>query len=139
MDRVGLRQIGVFAALGAVIWFAVTLLLRFFVVQEITDGPWRLALYGLGVPSGALVMWVFHLAGARKGQMFTAIAIGTMVAVILDGLAIGWARGIYGSDPSRVTDAAGVILWGAGIGMLMALWLDLRKTRRPTLDARRLD
>lgn len=126
MPEITLRQGLIFAGLGAVLWLAVALPLRGFVAAELTAGPWRWFLYALGAPAGLLALGLFRLAGARRGQYFAVISVGTLVALMLDGLAMGWARGLYGTDPARVADAAGTILWGAGVGMLIALWADRR-------------
>jgi len=126
MPGITMRQGLIFAGLGAVLWLAVALLLRGFVAAELTAGPWRWFLYALAGPAGLLALGMFRLAGARRGQYFAAISLDTLVALMLDGLAMGWARGLYGTDPARIADAAGTILWGAGLGMLIALWADRR-------------
>ncbi len=47
----------------------------------------------------------------------------TMVAICLDGLAFGFFPGLYGAAEAHRLGAAGLVLWGGGVGMVLAyLW-----------------
>jgi len=121
-----LLQILRFAAIGAAFWLIAALMLRGFIRWEMTEGGWRVVLYALTVPVTVGFLVMIRFAGAARGQMFAAAGVVTLTAALLDGLALGWARGLYGAEAARVTDAAGVLLWGVGLGLLFALWWDRR-------------
>jgi hypothetical protein len=49
------------------------------------------------------------------------MSAGTMAAAMCDGIAITWAPWLYGGVGPGLAPAAAWILWGAGVGMLIAL------------------
>jgi len=72
------------------------------------------------------VLLARRIGRLAPGQLVPAYALATATALLLDGLAISFARPLYGSDP---TGAAAAILWGAGMGIMLSFVLDLRRAR----------
>eukprot|EP01100_Stratorugosa_tubuloviscum_P002301 TRINITY_DN1534_c0_g1_i2.p1 TRINITY_DN1534_c0_g1~~TRINITY_DN1534_c0_g1_i2.p1 ORF type:complete len:123 (-),score=62.38 TRINITY_DN1534_c0_g1_i2:115-483(-) len=56
-----------------------------------------------------------------KAQKVEGIAIGTAVAVILDGIAHAYWPGIYGGE-ANIRRSAAWILWGGGWGILSSFY-----------------
>ncbi len=119
------RQFWMAALNGAVLWLAAALLLRWLGPLGIHEGSARVILYALVVPGTyPFNLLIQKLAGLQKGQMVQALALGTAVATLLDGIALAWFPGLYGTGMEMHMGAATVILWGAGVGILLAFWMD---------------
>lgn len=119
------RQMWLSAINGAVLWLAAALLLRWLGPMGIHDGMARVVLYVLVVPGTyPFNLLIRRIAGLSKGQTVHALALGTGVATLLDGVALAWFPSLYGTGLPIHLGAATVILWGAGVGILIAFWMD---------------
>jgi hypothetical protein len=122
--RIGLsgRQFGVCVGLGALLWLVAALLLRFLGPMGIYDGMARVWLYLLIIPGTfPFLLMVERVAGLGRAQLFTGVAVVTMAAMFLDGVALAWFPGLYGATVPLHAGAGGTILWGAAVGMALAL------------------
>jgi hypothetical protein len=121
------RQLAILAAMGAILWFAAAMLIRVLGPMGIYDGSNRLWLYLLVIP-GTLpfVMLVRRSAGLAPRQHGIGMAVGTASATLLDGVALAWFPGLYADTVELVAAAGAVILWGAGVGLVLGLLLDRR-------------
>jgi glutamate/tyrosine decarboxylase-like PLP-dependent enzyme len=70
------------------------------------------------------------LARLQAGQMVQAMAMGTGTATVMDGIALAWFPDLYGAGAALHAGAGGTILWGGGVGLLLAFWFD-RARRSP--------
>lgn len=119
------RQVWIAALNGAVLWLAAALLLRWLGPMGIHDGSGRVILYALVVPgSYPLNHLIKAIARLERGQMVQALALGTAVATLLDGVALAWFPTLYGVGIEMHMGAATVILWGAGVGIVLAFWME---------------
>ena len=119
------RQVWIAALNGAVLWLAAALLLRWLGPMGIHDGAARVILYALVVPGTyPFNLLIKAIARLERGQMVQALALGTAVATLLDGIALAWFPTLYGIGIEMHMGAATVILWGAGVGILLAFWMD---------------
>lgn len=128
-ERLGLTGGQVISCLvqGAVLWLAAALLLRWLGPMGIYEDPSRILLYLLVIPgTWPFVIQVEKLAKLRRDQVFTGMAVGTMMAVLLDGLALAWFPRLYGETIEMWAGAGAAILWGAGVGLALG-WLRTRK------------
>ncbi len=126
----GLPGMGMMAALGAVFWFGFAMFVRVLEPFGLLQGGARAVMFVIAVPI-VLVM----IPGARAVLRYPAermteiIGIITAFAILLDGLAFGFFPAIYGSDPAHQIAGAGLILWGGGLGILVAYAIQMRAGR----------
>ncbi|MDA0962739.1 MAG: hypothetical protein O2898_07460 [Proteobacteria bacterium] len=119
------RQMSGAALCGLVLWLAAALLLRVIGPMGVYDGAARVALYLAIIPGTVPVLWLMRrLARLQAGQMVPAMAMGTGTATIMDGIALAWFPDLYGAGVALHAGAGGTILWGGGIGLLLAFWCD---------------
>ena len=132
------RQMSVAALCGLVLWLPPALLLR--VIGPLAgrpspvsltgpmgvyDGAARVVLYLAIIPGTVPVLWLMRaLARLQAGQMVQAMAIGTGTATVVDGIALAWFPDLYGAGVALHAGAGGTILWGGGVGLLLAFWFD---------------
>ncbi len=115
------RQLAIVAASGAVLWLAAALLLRWINAQDGFSGGGRLLIYAVLVPGTLPFVYLLRWLGRLEpAQLLPGVAITTTTALLLDGIATAWFPALYGASPQQVLDAAAAILWGAGVGMVLA-------------------
>lgn len=128
-ERIGLTggQIVSCLAQGAVLWLVFALLLRWLGPMGIYEGSLKVAIYLLAIPlTVPVVFQVEKLAKLRRDQVFTGMAVGTMAAILLDGLALGFFPRLYGETVELWAGAGALILWGGGVGMALG-WLRTKR------------
>lgn len=111
--------------IGAVLWFGAAMLLRILGPMGIYEGRARVWLYLLVIPG----TWPFvpltrRLASLAPGQIAIGLATATATATLIDGVALAWLPWIYGETIELIAGAGAVILWGAGVGLVLGLVLD---------------
>lgn len=110
------------ALIGAILWFAAALLCGWLGPRGAYEGWSRVLLYLAVVPGTVpFVPVVQRFAGLARVQMGLGMGFATAAAVLLDGLALAWWPGLYGG-PDYVAGAGAVILWGAGVGVMLGHW-----------------
>jgi hypothetical protein len=124
-DDTGFRptawQIATLAILGAVLWLAAALLLRLLAPLGVYDGAARVVLYAMIVPgTWPFVLLLVRLARLPRAQAVPAVALALAVAMLLDGIALAWLPGLYGTSPDHLAGAGAAILWGAGVFLVLA-------------------
>ncbi len=109
-------------AVGVSLW-----LIFIFVVQSI---PWAfdgglnsvlLFILTIALTYG-FVLFLKRAVSLTPQTVFVAVSLATFPALLLDGLVFTFLSGWYGPTEEHVRYGAGFILWGAGMGMLIA-WL----------------
>lgn len=109
-------------AVGVSLW-----LMFIFVVRSIPwafDGGMSSALlFLLTVPlTYGFVVFLKRAVSLTPQTVFAAVSLATFPALLLDGLVFTFLSEWYGPTEEHVRYGAGFILWGAGMGMLIA-WL----------------
>lgn len=119
------RQMSVLLGIGTVLWLGAGLLLNALAAAGMLAGGARLIVYALVVP-GTLpfVLMTRWLAGLAAGQLFAGVAVVTMTALLIDGVAVAFAPWIYGETETQVLAASAAVLWGAGVGLVLAALLN---------------
>ena len=116
--------------LGVVLWFAAALAVRAGESVGFFSSVASVFAFAVAIPvcwlSVAMVRKVTRL---KAGQALPGIAFGTMIATFCDGIALTWARNLYGSDPLHTTFGAAWILWGVGLFLLFGYRADQRPAR----------
>lgn len=107
--------------MGAALWFLAALILRTVVPMGALEGSARAITYALVIP-GTLPFVVLTrlLVKLRHDQIAIGIAVVTATALLIDGIVVAWFPGIYSNDIRHVANCAAAILWGAGVGLVLA-------------------
>ena len=113
------RQWLILVALGVALWFGAILLIRALESMGALRTPWVAFTYLLVVPgTWPFVVLARRIASLRQDQTATGLAIVTLTAALLDGIALTAAPAVYGADPVA---AGAVLLWGVGVGLLLGV------------------
>lgn len=114
------KQTAILVIYGAVLWFGAAMLVRATAAGGALDGSARLLTYVLVVPGTIPAVWLGQrLASLARQQLPVGLAVATATALLLDGVALAWFPWLYGSDPRVLLGGAAVILWGAGVGLVL--------------------
>ena len=122
-------RILLFTALGVVFWFNAVLIIRFCGATVFTAGnPWLLLFFGLAIPLTLLSLLITKaVARLRLADLLEPVVIMTLTAAMLDGLALAWFRSLYSGSFEVALHGAAWILWGAGLGLLLAYLFSKRR------------
>jgi len=119
------KQLFVFVLYGVAGWLTAALLLRVLGPTGIYEGGLRVLVYALIIPGTVPVVWlVGKLAAARPGQLYPGFALSSGIATLCDGVALAWFPTLYGASVDLHAGAGGTILWGVGVGIVLALVMD---------------
>lgn len=126
-NRLGLtnRQSFMLIAIGFILWFIAAMILRAIAPMGALEGTFRAVTYALVIP-GTLpfVLLTRRLVKLGQDQIGIAIAVVTATALLIDGVAVAWFPGVYSDETKDVADCAATILWGAGVGLVLAFILN---------------
>lgn len=107
---------------GIILWFIAAMIVRFIGPMGAFEGIALLITYGLVIPGTIpFVMIGQRLMGLQKGQVAGSLMIITATALLLDGIALNFFRDLYGSDPVTIMAGAALIMWGAGVGLVLGI------------------
>ncbi len=123
VNRIGLShgQTVLLVILGAALWFLAAVILRVIAPMGALEGNMRAVTYALVIPCTLpFVLLVRFLVRLRPDQLFTGVGVATMTALLIDGIVIAYVPAVYGGSLPQVTNCAAIILWGAGLGILLA-------------------
>lgn len=115
--------------LGAVFWFAAAMIIRFCGESVFTEGNnYRILAFILLFPlSYVFILITQKVADLQSNELLNSVAIVTMTAMFLDGIALTWFRGLY-SDKYEVSHyGAAFILFGVGVGLLLSYLMNKEK------------
>jgi hypothetical protein len=127
VNRIGLSpgQTVLLVVLGAALWLLAAIILRVIAPMGALEGTMRAITYALVIPgTWPFVLLVRLLVRLRPDQLVTGVGVATMTALIIDGIVIAYFPAVYGGSLPQVTNCAAIILWGAGVGMLLACILN---------------
>lgn len=119
------RKIVLSVTLGAIFWFVAALIVRFsgdsvFAENNLYIIPMFVMLFPLSYFFILISLKVAHL---QKSELIKSVSIITLTAMLLDGIALTWFRGLY-SDKYEVSHhGAAFILFGVGVGLSLAYFL----------------
>jgi hypothetical protein len=122
-----MTQIIISALFGASLWFLAAMIVRALGPIGALAGVTRMITYALVIPGTVpAVIMGQKLARLARGQILPGVAVMTMTALLLDGVAFAWFPALYSRDPAILIAGAAVILWGAGIGLVIGFVMDSR-------------
>lgn len=121
-DTLTPRQGAVAIGIGVGLWFVAALTVQFGAPIGLFGPTASAIVFALTIPIGwVTVVATKKVAALNSRQILPAIAAGTVAAACCDGIALTWARGLYGTDPAQIVLGAAWILWGVGCILLFAL------------------
>jgi hypothetical protein len=123
VNRIGLTisQTILLISIGAALWLLAAIILRFIAPMGALEGTARLITYALVIPGTVpFVILTKMIVRLLPHQLFTGVAVVTTTALLIDGVVIAWFPAVYGGALPQVTNCAAVILWGAGVGLVLA-------------------
>jgi hypothetical protein len=120
-------QVAALVASGIALWYLTALMLRFLVPQGAFEGYWALLSYALVVPGTVpFVHALRRIGGLPHDRVAYGITVATASALLMDGVAVRWFPGIYGETAADVATAAGAVMWGAGVALVLGLAMNRR-------------
>lgn len=111
--------------LGAAFWFTAAMIIRFFGDSVFTEGNnYRILAFVLLFPlSYVFILITQKIADLQSNELLNSISIVTLTAMLLDGIALTWFRGLY-SDKYEVSHyGSASILFGVGVVLLLVYLL----------------
>ena len=123
VNRIGLTisQTILLISIGAALWLLAAIILRFIAPMGALEGTARLITYALVIPGTVpFVILTKMIVKLLPHQLFTGVAVATTTALLIDGVVIAWFPAVYGGALPQVTNCAAAILWGAGVGLVLA-------------------
>jgi hypothetical protein len=114
---------------GVILWFLAAMIVRYIGPMGAFVGHALLITYALVIPGTVpFVIIGQRLMGLDKGQIASAIMMITATALLLDGIAFNFFRSLYGTDPKIIMAGAALILWGAGVGLVLGMIMGASKS-----------
>lgn len=84
-------------------------------------------IYLLGIPiTGGFVYITKTVSNLNYSELLKPIVVVTLTAACLDGIALAWFRQLYSQSFEVALHGAALILWGVGLGLVVAFILDIR-------------
>jgi hypothetical protein len=109
-------------AYGVLLWFLAAMIVRYIGPMGAFVGNALWITYALVIPGTVpFVILGQILMGLDKAQVASSIMIITATALLLDGIAFNFFRSLYGSEPAIIMAGAALILWGAGVGLVLGM------------------
>ncbi len=103
-------------ALAVGFWIAGVLLIRFTPWIWAEVGLWSLLAFAAALPMAWLTVWLSARMGAFvPAEQPRAIAFMCWAALLMDGVALMWAPGLYGQPSEALHRAAAFLLWTFGL------------------------
>ena len=107
--------------LGAALWLTAAMIVHF-LPQLLDGGIGTLIMFGVSIPNAFITIWLFEkLVKPAPGELLPSVTWGTLTALLLDGTAISFAPGIYAGVSSATQYGAALIMFGAGIILLLTI------------------
>lgn len=126
-NRIGLTsgQTAVLMVIGAALWCLAAIVLRIVAPMGALEGAARAITYALIIPGTLPFVFLTRiLARLRQDQIAIGVAVVTATALLIDGIIVAWFPVVYGGALPQVTDCAAAILWGAGVGLVLAFMMN---------------
>ncbi len=126
-NRLSARQFALLVLMGAVFWFVAALIVRWTAASWVGNDALTALVFALVIPGTVPALFMgTRLAGVGRDRFQAAAALMTGAAALLDGVALNWFPTLYGSDPAHWLGGAAVILWGAGVALMLGFVLERR-------------
>ncbi len=117
-----------YVALGAVLWLVAALFIRV-VGQPLFSlaNRWLYALFAACFPVGwLLIVTCLALGRVSRSAALVPVTLMCVTSLLLDGIAISRFPSLYGTSPEHVMLGAAWLLWGVGVVLGIALYMERR-------------
>jgi len=112
------------SALSVGLWVVGVLAVHFAAPFGVFGAPFAAILLIATIPLAWLTV---RLAGRfSPGRIVEAVALASMPALVLDGLALTWMPAVYSVDAGEQRAAAAWLLWFVGVSLAIAIWKSFR-------------
>jgi hypothetical protein len=116
------RRVAILAAIGAALWLAAALFIRWAGPMGAFRGAWVFVVYAAAIPATLpAIPMGRRAAGLPRDRVLAAVCVMCASALFLDGIALAGFRSLYGSDPAVILGGAAWILWGVGVALALGL------------------
>jgi hypothetical protein len=125
-------KIVLFVLLGTAFWNLAACIIKFWGESVFSAGNPKLILFFfLAIPLTVASMYISAFIGKLKVcELLAPVVIMTITATFLDAFALVYFRYIYSESFEVAMHGAAWILWGAGVGLLLSFYLDIRVKKR---------
>jgi hypothetical protein len=122
-------KIALFVVLGIVFWFNAAMIVRFLGDNCLTENnPKLILMFLFAFPVTGITFYLTKVISKLEySELLRPIVIMTFTATLCDGIALTWFRQLYSDSFEIAMHGAGLIFWGAGLGLLFAYILESRR------------
>ncbi len=115
-----------FITLGVIFWLNGVVLVRQLGEAMLTlNNPYRFWAFILAIPVTIFSLIITkYISKLEYSNLLRPVVIMTFTATLLDGLAFAFYRSLYSNSVEVALNGAALILWGAGLGLLFAYYLE---------------
>ena len=115
-------------ATSVVLWVLGVIMIRFMAPFGLFAPRFSVALLLVTLPLAWGTVQLVERIGGGRTELLAATAVACVPAALLDGLAMTWARPIYGAAAMPLQAPAVWLLWFLGVSLAVALWRQMRHT-----------
>jgi Family of unknown function (DUF5367) len=122
---------GLFIITGIALWLEALLFIRWEgATLFITGNPWLSLLLVACIPIAWMIVQITAVVAKVDGEdLFRAISLMALTALLLDGVGLIWFQDWYGLKPAGLVLAAASLLWGVGVSLSVGYWVAHRPVR----------
>jgi hypothetical protein len=111
----------VLLGLGVAFWVSGVVGVHFLAPLGVFSGRWSWALLvGTGPAAWGTVRLIKRVSGVAGGALPGAVAMVSMPALLLDGVAMTWAPFVYVGDAAAQRAVGAWLLWFVGVSLVVA-------------------
>jgi hypothetical protein len=118
------KQLAFCVSYGLALWLGAIFLVRAIGPMGAFSG-WGLIISFVALIPGTIpaVLLTRRVMGPLKDQMLMGVTIISTIALLLAAIGFSFFPTLYGSNMTQVLAASGFMMWGGGIGFVLALMI----------------
>lgn len=122
IKEISLKQLAFCIGFGVALWIGAMMAIRTLVPLGALAGWGLVASFVLVIPATLpAVLLTRQIMGPSNNHFLLGVAIISTMALLLAGICFSFFPSLYGTDTPTLLAAAGFILWGGGVGFVLAL------------------
>lgn len=116
------KQLAFSIGYGIALWIGAAMLVRALGPIGALSG-WGLVVSYLALIPGTVpaVLLTKQIVSPFRDDLLMSVSIISATALLLDGISFGFFPALYGANAAHQLAAAGFILWGGGVGLVLAI------------------